>query len=205
MLGQDIIQHFTEGDPEAFKKVYSIFYKQVYSYCYRYTLSRENAEELTHDIFLRLWNTRTYIKPEQGIKGYLLTVSKNIVFTWLRNVSRKKRLQLELETYFMREHEELLPQKRIDAVLSLSKLRKALEVLPPKRKVVFEMIRFKDMTYNEVAEQLSISRNAVKDHMVKANRVIDAMKINSEYLDYIALYCFLLSPWLLLNAGELGL
>lgn len=205
MLGQDIIQNFTEGDPEAFKKVYSIFYKQVYSYCYRYTLSRENAEELTHDIFLRLWNTRTYIKPEQGIKGYLLTVSKNIVFTWLRNVSRKKRLQLELETYFMREHEELLPQKRIDAVLSLSKLRKALEVLPPKRKVVFEMIRFKDMTYNEVAEQLSISRNAVKDHMVKANRVIDAMKINSEYLDYIALYCFLLSPWLLLNAGELGL
>lgn len=191
MLGQDIIQNFTEGDPEAFEKVYSIFYKQIYNYCYRYSLSRENAEELTHDIFLHLWNTRTYIKPEQGVKGYLLTVSKNIVFTWLRNASRKKRMQSELETYFIREHEELLPEKRIDATFSLSSLRTALNVLPPKRKVVFEMIRFKDMTYNEVADHLSISRNAVKDHMVKANRVVEAIKTNKEYLDYITLFYFL--------------
>jgi RNA polymerase sigma-70 factor (family 1) len=191
MLGQDIIQNFTEGDPEAFEKVYSIFYKQIYNYCYRYSLSRENAEELTHDIFLHLWNTRTYIKPEQGVKGYLLTVSKNIVFTWLRNASRKKRMQSELETYFIREHEELIPEKRIDATFSLSSLRTALNVLPPKRKVVFEMIRFKDMTYNEVADHLSISRNAVKDHMVKANRVVEAIKTNKEYLDYITLFYFL--------------
>jgi RNA polymerase sigma-70 factor (family 1) len=192
MLGQDIIQNFTEGDPEAFKKVYSIFYKQIFSYCYRYSLSRENAEELTHDIFLHLWNTRAYIKPEQGIKGYLLTVSKNIVFTWLRNVSRKKKMQSELEAYFIREQEELLPEKRMDATFSLSTLRTALNVLPPKRKVVFEMIRFKDMTYNEVADQLSISRNAVKDHMVKANRVVEALKTNKEYLDYITLFYFLI-------------
>ncbi|RXF70067.1 RNA polymerase sigma factor [Arcticibacter tournemirensis] len=197
MLGQDIIRDFTEGNTEAFERIYGVFYKEIFAYCYRYSLSRENAEELTHDIFLQLWKTRDYIEPEQGIKGYLLTVSKNIVFTWLRNASRKKRMRTEIETYFILQQEEHLPEKRLEASMSLSSFRKTLNDLPPKRKLVYEMIRFKEMTYNEVAEQLSISRDAVKDHMVKANRVIQSMKSNKNYMDYITILYFLLFPTLL--------
>ncbi len=194
MLNQDIIRNFKAGDPNTFENIYALFYKQVFAYCYRYTLSRESAEELTHDIFLHLWSTRDYIDPEIGLKGYLRTISKNIVFTWLRNASRSKKMRTELELHFASAQEELLPEKRIDASYDLGVLRNVLNCLPPKRKLVFEMIRFKEMTYHEVADQLSISRDAVKDHMVKANRVIESMKKNKNYLDYVTILYVLVFP-----------
>lgn len=196
MLGHDVIQNFKEGNREAFENIYAMFHQQIFTYCFRYTLSRESAEELTHDVFLHLWKTRDYINPEIGIKGYISTVSKNVVFTWLRNMSRSKKMKAELEAYFAKEQEEMLPEKRIDATHDLGTLRNTLSCLPPKRKLVFEMIRFREMTYNEVAEHLSISRDAVKDHMVKANQVIKVMKENKTYLDYISIFYFLLFPCL---------
>lgn len=199
MLCQNIIQKFKEGDPEAFENLYALFYKQIFAYCYRYTLSRESAEELTHDIFLHLWNTRTYINPEIGIKGYLMTISKNILFTWLRNLNRSKKMRAELESHFLREQSAHDPEKQIEAVHDLGVMRNSLNCLPPKRKMVFEMIRFKEMTYNEVADQLFISRDAVKDHMVKANRVIESMKKNKSHLDYVTVIYLLLFSYSLVS------
>ncbi|WP_442590059.1 RNA polymerase sigma factor [Pedobacter sp. AW31-3R] len=196
MLCQTIIQNFKQGDPEAFERIYALFYKQIFSYCYRYTLSRESAEELTHDIFLRLWNTRDFVDPETGIKGYLITLSKNIVFTWLRNAGRSKKMRAEIQSYFTNEQSEFLPEKQMEATHDLNVMRNHLNCLPPKRKLVFEMIRFREMTYNEVADQLSISRDAVKDHMVKANKVIESMKKNKTYLDYVSIFYLLIYPYI---------
>lgn len=194
MLGKDIIQSFKEGDPDAFQSIYSLFYKKVFTYTYRYTLSRENAEELTHDVFLQLWKSRSYVNPEIGLNGYISTLSKNVVFTWLRNVSRSKKIRAQLEVHFFEQQEEQHPGLKIDATHDLEVLKRALNTLPPKRKLVFEMIRFKEMTYNEVAEQLCISRDAVKAHMVKANLVIEEMKRSKLHLDYVAIAYFFIFP-----------
>lgn len=192
MTEEIIIHEFQSGDPLAFKRIYHRYFNDVYSVCFKYTRNTEATEELTHDAFVILWQKCNLIDPAQGVKAYLLTIARNEVFRWIKKQAANTAMREEMKLKIIQNQECIQQDLATDASIDLQRVKEFLNGFPAKRKKVFELIKFEQLSYAEVAEQLSISRDTVKDHMIKANRSLNELNLNGEFSYGCILLCFLL-------------
>ncbi|MGG5902294.1 RNA polymerase sigma factor [Sphingobacterium daejeonense] len=182
----NLIYKFRAADPDAFREVYNRYFDEVYKFCFFFAKEEEAAKDLAHDTFVLLWQNCDLLDPDQGIKPYLLTVARNAVHRWHKTQARDILFKEELKDRFQYRQDNVRQDLVSDASLDLAHVKSFLNTFPAKRRKVFEMVRFDDLSYSEVAEKLCISRDAVKDHMVKANRSLrkfrDEGEISFEFL-----------------------
>ncbi|GAA4317797.1 RNA polymerase sigma-70 factor [Mucilaginibacter gynuensis] len=191
MIAHQVIQDLKDGRTDAFDRIYDYYAEDMWALCYKYTRSREITEELVNDIFLRIWNRRSYIDPEQGIKNYLYATARSILHNWFQSVARSKRMQKAFEQEFLSGLQEAR-DSGVDAGIDVKTLRTMLNALPPKRRAIFEQCKMEGMSYAELATYFSITRNAVKDHMVKANKVIAHLNKSGEFFSLPLFVLYLL-------------
>ena len=86
MEEKEIIIQLKGGDHEAFEWVYKKYWSQVYNFCRLYITSTEDTKEIVQQVFVKIWEVRTFIKEEENFKGFLFIITRNIIF----NQSKKK-------------------------------------------------------------------------------------------------------------------
>jgi RNA polymerase sigma-70 factor (ECF subfamily) len=158
-----ILQNLIHGDRLAFEKIFQLYFERIYYFTIKYLNNREDAEEITQEVFVKLWNRRQAIKTELSFSSYLFMIAKNAVIDVLRKKQKEAALSEELK------------QKRsgnyspADSTLEYKELNNivvsAINDLPEKRKQIFLMIREEELSYKEIAEKLSISVKTVETHM----------------------------------------
>lgn len=67
----ELIRELKKGSMRAFDAIYSMYFKRLYAYCFQFTKSGEDAEEIVQDVFLRLWNVRESIRQEETLRSLL--------------------------------------------------------------------------------------------------------------------------------------
>lgn len=163
-----LLQRLSAGDPVAFEQFFHAYKKTTYQFVLRLTGSDAVAEELTHDVFLKVWTCREQLDPGRSAGGYLHTLCRNHVFNHFREQARRERLTGEaVSRMSVSTDEDPLVGQEYEQLT-----RDALAQLPARRREVFERCRFEEKTYDEVATEFGISRDAVKDHMVKAGKLL---------------------------------
>lgn len=182
MLAFNVVQDFKNGDTDAFNIIYDYHAEAMWALCFKYTKSREVTEELVNDIFIRIWNNRELIDPEQGVKNYLYATARNILHNWFVSVSRNKRMKKVFEVEFFSQQKEWV-ESSMDAKIDLKALKVILNNLPPRRREIYELCKFEGKSYAELAAYFSITRDAVKDHIVKTNKML--VHLNKERPFYI--------------------
>jgi RNA polymerase sigma-70 factor (family 1) len=153
----------SENDEEAFSLLLLNFWNKVYTQALTYLKSSVTAQELTQDVFIRLWTNRNALAGIDNFAGYLFVMTKNEVLSQLR----KKRNQPETPDETLPE-EVWIPDQQLQYKQAYAIIINGIERLPPVRKQVFKMSRNEGLSYDEIATRLNISRNGVKDHIVKA-------------------------------------
>ncbi len=184
-----LIKRLKAGDKEAFEEVYRMYYVSLCYYCITYVGSMENAEEIVQSIFLKLWVKRTEIQIITSLKAYLYKAVQNQSLNYFRrqkinnkyllNQNQKQRGNaLSVNAQSIMEYDEL--QKT---------LKMAILKLPKKRRQIFEMSRFEELQYNEIAKKLSISIKTVEAQMTKALKTLrKALKV---YLPFVSIVFFI--------------
>ncbi|WP_257668719.1 sigma-70 family RNA polymerase sigma factor [Parapedobacter tibetensis] len=163
---QDIVQQFKAGKPAAFRTVYDQTKEKIMTYCMRYVRSKENAEELVNDIYLRLWSNREHIDPQIGIIGFLYTTAKFETFSYLKKLAADEKRRADLSDHYTVHRDVLYQQDRqIEATHDLKVLKEIIRTFPPQRRKIFEYCKFDGLSYAEVAELLCINKETVKSHM----------------------------------------
>ena len=155
-----------EKASEAFSDLYTRYHQDVYRYAIQLLKVPELAEDCVHEVMMKLWQLRHQLVITQNFKGYLLRTTHNHAIDILRMTARHSKLRKELAFYYEDAFcEELtrIPSEEIDPILI-----KALESLSPKRRRIFELCKRQGKSYAQVAAELSISQNTVKEHMVRA-------------------------------------
>jgi RNA polymerase sigma-70 factor (ECF subfamily) len=153
----------SENDEEAFSLLLLNFWNKVYTQALTYLKSSVTAQELTQDVFIRLWTNRNALAGIDNFAGYLFVMTKNEVLSQLR----KKRNQPETPDETLPE-KVWIPDQQLQYKQAYAMIFNGIERLPPVRKQVFKMSRNEGLSYDEIATRLNISRNGVKDHIVKA-------------------------------------
>jgi RNA polymerase sigma-70 factor (ECF subfamily) len=128
------------------------------------------ADELIQDLFLKIWQKREEIDPEQSFKAYLFTIAHNLVYDYFRKIAKDKRIVARLminATDFYLHPDVMLKSKE-----SHQLLMKAIDQLSPQRKLVFTRCKLEGKSYEETSLEMGISVATVNSHMTHSLRTI---------------------------------
>ncbi|ACU64143.1 RNA polymerase sigma factor [Chitinophaga pinensis] len=168
---EEVLLRMMQGDESAFTKIYRHYHASLYVYLLRFCKVPSLAEDLVHDVFLKVWEIRDRINPELSFTGYLYRIARNHVIKTIDKLTTDKnfrdQLFSQLEDVSAVQPEQQVRTKEYDRLF-----QEALVRMPPQRLNVFKLCRQEGKSYDEVALLLGISRNAVKKHMVLGMRFI---------------------------------
>lgn len=182
------------GDRFEYKRIYLEFYDVLYSLGKQYLLDANDAEEIVQDAFMKLWEIRSELSDQSNIKNFLYTLVKNNCLNQLRNKQNAARLIKNYHYLELQYNYEAL-EKMGDSFFQFQELREKIDIainaLPDDLRVVFEMNRFQEMRYKDIAQKLNVSEKTIEARMTKALKILrNDLK---DYLPVIYLVTKLLS------------
>ena len=109
-----LVREIRQGDHDSFKTIYYKYSEKVYLFTARYISNTEEAVEIVQEVFSKIWEHRDNLDENRSFNGYILTITKNIIF----NENRKK---VNFDTYTQYIINFLFPVGFISAGLALSR------------------------------------------------------------------------------------
>ncbi len=80
MEERQIIRSLKEGDREAFSMLYKQYWEKVYHFCGLYLNNRDVAEDVVQEVFIKVWESREFIREDDNFKGLLFIITRNLIF-----------------------------------------------------------------------------------------------------------------------------
>lgn len=151
---------------KAFRRLFDIYYKDIYGYSLSILKSKELAEENVQEVFLKIWLHRENLDADKSFKAFLFTIARNQAFNTLNKAANDSVLANEIFYESQKSYDHADYTVREEYCKKLKK--QAVKQLPPKRKEIFKMSRKQGKTYEEISQELGISINTVKNQMGKA-------------------------------------
>lgn len=163
-------------DKTQFESLFKSHYQFLCNYAQQYVEDADAAQDICQKIFIKLWEKREEIDPEQSIKSYLFTATRNRCLNYIRDNKKYRSTLLDIDCADF----EIVAEEDTFAEEELKeKIETALNNLPEKCRLVFKMSRYQNMKYKEIAEELDISQKTVEAHMSKAMK-----SLRTELKDY---------------------
>jgi RNA polymerase sigma-70 factor (family 1) len=162
----ELVKRLKASDHDAFKTVFNTWQRNIFNFFLFKTKDAAQAEDLLQEVFLKLWNARTRLNENQSIKNYLYTIADNLLLNEIRHgkVVSRHQSNTHVSIFSNTENHEFLMEEREWQ----QRLEDAIASLPDRPRTVFLMSRFEDLSYQEIADRLSISIKTVESHMVTA-------------------------------------
>jgi RNA polymerase sigma-70 factor (family 1) len=167
---EELLPEFIAGCDEAFTILYERYNRTVYQIIYKFVRSSTLAEDLTQELFIKLWNNRQQLSHMLSFKAFLLTSARNHTLDSLKAALRSEKAMGEVVRNFETQRTST-DERLLDADYTVF-LDNELAKLPARSRDIFELCRKKGHTYEEVAQELGISKSAVKKHMVFSMKVL---------------------------------
>ncbi|NIG53773.1 RNA polymerase sigma factor [Chitinophaga sp. Cy-1792] len=189
---ENMLLGIAAGDAKSFRIFFDTHRNRIYAFILHMVKSREVAEEIVMDVFMRIWQNRELLKGVANIDGFLFKVAYNKSIDFIRAAARTPLLEEAL-------WEEIQPvsDTYADSRLLLrdyqAKLKEAMELLPPKRKQVYVLSREQGFSHEQIADMLDISKNTVNNHIVSSQQFIKEYLIKNLDLSSTAFIAFLIS------------
>ena len=165
-----VIQRLQAGDEKSFALVYNHYYSSVQAQVLHILHSPEMTEDVTQEIFIRIWENREKLSEVRSFKSYLFITARNYTLNVLKSASRSEAAMGEIIRYLDKYRNTTQDQVQDNEYLRF--INRQLEALPPRSREIFNMCRVQSKTYNEVAAELGISRDAVKSRMVHVMKTL---------------------------------
>jgi len=179
------------GDEKVFEELFKTYYAPLCEYCLRYVSDADMAEEIVQDLFFKMWVKREELNINVSIKAYIFTSLRNHALNYISRLKIQDRYNQFIVVRSKNDVEhpvDVLEEKDMERIM-----KQAIAMLPEKRREIFEMSRFEDMKYWEIAEKLNVSVKTVESQMSKA--LEHMRKVLSKFLALIVTGLFLLSSF----------
>jgi len=165
-----LIRALKNGDAKAFDKLFFLYGNRLYHFTYGYLKSKESAEEVVQEVFLRIWRNHNKLKPELSFRAYLFKIAYHFILEYFEHFYRhqayKDKIIEESVTFTPSDEEHLNYQ------LLLEKVDKLIDQLPPRQKDILIMRRKEGIPVKEIAGQLGIAPKTVENHLTEALKTI---------------------------------
>ncbi len=153
-----LVEQFQRGERTAFDQLVRRHQKGVWRMTRRYVRSDADAADVTQQVFVRAFRGLATFRGAASVRSWLYRIAINCALSWIRDHRREQPTEIAEDA--LTEH-AIAPGKIADGQDS-TRLRAAIEQLPPKQKLVLELRVFDDLSFKEVAELADCSENTAK-------------------------------------------
>jgi RNA polymerase sigma-70 factor (ECF subfamily) len=170
-----LVTNIINGDQNSFKQLYDVYHPYVYNICYRFTGNREDAEDTTQDVFIKIYHAIAKFKGDAKLSTWIYRIAVN---TYLKK-ERRKKLDYWFSLDFLSPDKEKLlpvspedlPDRRIEILETERIVQRAVQQLPAKQRTALILHRYENLKYEEIAEIMNTSISAVESllHRAKEN------------------------------------
>lgn len=169
----EIVRELKQGNQQVFNYVVDLYSTMVYSICFNLVKNREDAEDITQEVFATLWLSIDFFKGESLLKTWLYRIAINKSHELTRRKSRKKRsgkmIQIDNEITPLKSDQqtplEELEYKEFELIF-----QKSLKKMPEKQQLAFMLNRLEGMSYQEIASEMKTSHSAVESLLFRAKK-----------------------------------
>lgn len=174
-------------DEDSFEQMFKEHFNALHSYATLMLRDEELAEDIVQQMFLKLWEKRQELAVETSLRAFLYRCVHNDCLNYLKHLKVKAGFESHT-TYAMKDH-TVEPIQDVQLKELQQRLQAALAELPEQCLTVFQMSRFEELKYREIADRLGVSVKAVEKQMGKALKLL-----RYKLVDFLPLVLMLLSP-----------
>lgn len=153
-----------KGDMKALKSLHVVYFHAMCLFAQKSVNDKQLVENIVSDCFIKLWENRKEIQIKTSLKSYLYRILRNQIIDYYR--------QKQVRTDIVEEVPDIADEAEFDEQHKYAKLYQALSKLPQQRRKILELAVFDSLTYQEIADQLNISKNTVKTQISRAYRFL---------------------------------
>lgn len=158
-------ENINKGE-KIFRQLYDRYKNRLYGYILTIVHATDAAEEITQEVFIKLWLHRDKLEDLTHSEIYIFTMARNKTLNYLRKAANNKRLLRELQSHMKQETNNVDEQMKFSEHQKL--IEEALNQLSPQRSLVFRLSRYQGLDHEEIAQKLHLSKNTIKNHLVAA-------------------------------------
>ena len=186
-----LLQQIAKRDEGAFKTLFDAYRDRLYHYIHGIVKSKEVAEEIVMDVFLKLWLGKELVNQIENFDAFLFRVAYNKSIDFLRSAARdpgfRDLLWDEMQLAGGMYADQVLITREYE-----SKLREAIGLLSPQRRLVYELSRDKGLSHLDIARKLQLSKHTVSNHIVEAQKFIRSYLVR--HMDLALVMAFMIYP-----------
>ena len=180
--GRELMLAFKAGDLSVFDDIVCRYQKPIQNFLRRYLRDQNRMEDLTQEVFIRVYKSRERYEPRAKLRTWLFTIATRLALNEIRAIRRRRRVFSEIpdepesdspspfrtaEDYRETNPGEQTEKKELEELLD-----RLIEELPPNQKAAILLSRMEKLSYKEIAEVLDLSVMAVKSLLMRGREAL---------------------------------
>lgn len=167
--GEELVRRCRLGDPTAWETIVTTYSRRIFNLAYRFTFNTEAAEDLTQEVFIRIYKSLDQYDPTQGdLSNWLMRIARNLIIDDYR---RRQRTPQDSTAEDIEEHifhlraVERSQQSEIERRELMEQIQKAIQKLSPDLRICVILRDIEELSYQEITELLQIPEGTVKSRI----------------------------------------
>jgi len=163
----ELIERCLAGDQHAWEQIVRMHWRKVFNVAYKFVGKHDEAEDLTQDIFLKIFKSLSSFDRRANFQTWLISVSRNLCIDHYRSV-RKERETIDRDVDpgdLMPVSAEVSPYAQLEHRDRVSMLREAMTALPDTLRTAVLLRDIQELTYQEIADRLELPEGTVKSRI----------------------------------------
>lgn len=183
----ELLSRFRLGDEKALNQIFNSFYNRLCLYTNQFTNNSDIAEELAIDAFQKLWLRRADFFNIQALKSFLYACTRNAALNYLDKEQRRSK-----KMFAFLNQEEAVEEPIVTNIIYAeiwNEIQQEINSLPEQCAKIIKLLYEMDLSPDEIAVQLNISRNTVYSQKFRGLAIL-RKKLSSSHFALMLAFCF---------------
>lgn len=179
-----LITRLQNGDDACFKEIYELYHFKVFCFVKKYAAQQTDVEDITQNVFIHLWKYRNKIEPSTELDAVLFKSCKQEISRWYKKQNRIFSIEDEQLIRELDSNEE----NEVNLSSRLEQIEGLLQQIPEKRRKIFILHKFDEMSYKEIAQEMGMSQSAVANQISKTLQYLKKNSVKKHEIYWFALF-----------------
>jgi len=166
----ELVRGLKKDNHNSFQKLFELYSTPLFQFSISYLKSKEDAEGVVQEVFIKVWNKRKELRTDTSFKSYLFTIALNTIRKQFNNQSRQNEVKHDILADFSKNKTTF--DDRDDYQELMDKLEELIEKMPEKRRQVFIKKKLEEKSLKEIAQELDITSKTVEYHITEAMKFL---------------------------------
>jgi RNA polymerase sigma-70 factor (ECF subfamily) len=171
-ISSEILMKASQGDLAAFEQIYKASAGFVYNVAFRVVNSKEEAEEISQEVFLTVYHKLKTFRFEASLKTWIYRITVNCAINHSRKMMKEHKRTVEYDDNWVQGKTSVKGGMEMSSAYQEELVNSLLQTLNPDQKVCVILRSIEDLSYQEIADVLKININTVRSRLKRARETL---------------------------------